>query len=172
MCLAEKFWRANSNFSHMFAVCCTKAHGKTCVCRVFDFWHTANARVCHVPNFHRVFPRWLTSKKQGCRVPGVCRAFWRVTHGKKFVCRVPFLCRVLLWSAHGKHYVCRVPEVQPTANLQAHGKRTVSGSGRYNFMQPTSYDALVPLQSVKIALTVCYQSIGNVSSHAVVQQAH
>ena len=55
MCLVEKFWRANSNFSHMFVVCSTKAHGKTCVCRVFDFCHTANARVCRVPNFHRVF---------------------------------------------------------------------------------------------------------------------
>ena len=76
MCLAEKFWRANSNFSHMFAVCCTKAHGKMCICRVFDFWHTANARVCRVPNFHRVFPLLphVKEARMPCAFPLPCAA--------------------------------------------------------------------------------------------------
>ena len=60
MCLAEKFWRANSNFFPTSLPCAPLRHTAK---RVFDFCHTANARVCRVPKFHRVFPLLAHVKK-------------------------------------------------------------------------------------------------------------
>ena len=125
MCLAEKFWRANSIFPHMFAVCSTKAHGKTCVCRVFDFCHTANARVCRVPNFHRVFHLLAHVKeaRMSCAWSLPCILESDTRQKIRLPCAFPLPCAALVCTRQ----TLRLPGARGLAHGKSLGTRQTHG---------------------------------------------
>ena len=126
MCLAEKFWRANSNFFPTSLPCAPLRHTAKHVfaeCFIFGTRQTHVFAVCQT--FTVCFICWLTSKKQGCRVPGVCRAFWRVTHGKKIrlPCAFPLPCAALVCTRQ----TLRLPGARGLAHGKSLGTRQTHG---------------------------------------------
>ena len=93
--------------------------------RVFDFCHTANARVCRVPNFYRVFP--LLAHVKEARMPCAwslpCVLESDTRQKIRLPCAFPLPCAALVCTRQ----TLRLPGARGLAHGKSLGTRQTHG---------------------------------------------